>query len=110
MACLRNALGQPLCNVVEHPDDPRQSFCATCNLRFQNSRSLSTDTQSNSRSNQQLSSALTDIITGVLALFLAAVINTAVKSTEVQRPPVQDATLHTWLFAASETSTQPELF
>lgn len=105
MSCLRNALGQPLCNVVDHPDNAGESFCATCNKRFQ-SRFLSAHSQSNPGSNQQLSSVLTDIITGVLALFLAAIVNSFVRDAEVQLPPAQDAAVHSSVLAASEESAK----
>jgi hypothetical protein len=32
--CPRNALGQPECLIVEHPDRFGESFCATCGKRF----------------------------------------------------------------------------
>jgi hypothetical protein len=91
MDCPRNASGQKLCYVVDHPDNLSESFCATCNERFQKSRSASADAQSGARSNPQLLSALTDIIMGVLALFLAAVVNSAARSTELQLPPVEES-------------------
>lgn len=105
MDCPRNASGQKLCYVVDHPDNLGESFCATCNQRFQKSRFAPVDSHSGSRSNSQLSSALTDIITGVLALFLAAIVNSAARSVEVQIPAVQDvqdAAIHTSFLEAAE--------
>lgn len=109
MDCPRNASGQKLCYVVDHPDNLSESFCATCNERFQKSRSASVDSSSSSRSNPQLSSALTDIITGVLALFLAAVVNSAARSTEVQFPPIEESAVPAAVSTASMQAASLEL-
>ncbi len=34
MSCPRDAFGQPACQIVQHPDRPTESFCATCQRRF----------------------------------------------------------------------------
>jgi hypothetical protein len=66
MSCPTNAFGQPLCHVVSHPDRPGDSFCSTCDKRF---------TGSTARSEGGFSRPVIDIITGVLALFLAALVH-----------------------------------
>jgi hypothetical protein len=40
MSCPRTETGQALCHIVDHPDHLSQSFCSTCNLRFQKDPSL----------------------------------------------------------------------
>jgi hypothetical protein len=40
MTCPRTETGQPLCHIVDHPDRLNESFCSTCNLRFQKDQSL----------------------------------------------------------------------
>ncbi|NJO79394.1 MAG: hypothetical protein HC827_13335 [Cyanobacteria bacterium RM1_2_2] len=101
MDCPRNALGQKLCNVVEHPDRLGESFCATCNKRFQDSRS-SLSPEFSSNQDRQLPSPIVDIITGVLALFLAAVVNGFAKNAELQLPPPQTEAAHATFLTASE--------
>ena len=34
MSCRFNALGQPACMIVPHPDHENERFCATCRRRF----------------------------------------------------------------------------
>jgi hypothetical protein len=34
MPCPLTSNGQPACNIVEHPDRPSESFCATWGKRF----------------------------------------------------------------------------
>lgn len=34
--CPQDPFGKPVCNIVPHPDRPDESFCASCQKRFQN--------------------------------------------------------------------------
>lgn len=87
MPCPSNALGQPLCNVVEHPDRLDESFCSTCNRRFKKATSTQFEPPSTSSTERRLSPAVTDIIIGLLALILTAFINSVIRSPEPQSPP-----------------------
>jgi len=33
-SCPKNTYGQPICQIVDHPDRLGESFCATCQRRF----------------------------------------------------------------------------
>ena len=34
MPCPKNANGQSVCQIIDHPDRVNESFCATCQRRF----------------------------------------------------------------------------
>lgn len=35
MPCQVDRRGRPKCHITNHPDRPREKFCATCNQRFE---------------------------------------------------------------------------
>lgn len=86
MSCFRDPSGRPLCHIVEHPDRPNEGFCSTCGKRFQN-RSQDDSSQRRSDSEGQLPRVVIEIITGILALFLAAVVNNIAQDS-VPPPPL----------------------
>lgn len=84
MPCPTNAFGQPLCHLVDHPDRPEESFCSMCKESFARPAAR--------RSEGGISRPVVDIITGVLALFLAALVNQiGQQSNQPPRPETQPA-------------------
>lgn len=59
MPCPHNQFGSPQCNIVQHPDRPDESFCATCGKSFQNQESAGSGL-----------SILLAVIASVLGLFM----------------------------------------
>jgi hypothetical protein len=80
MTCLRDQSGKLLCQIIEHPDRPNQSFCSTCGNRY--SRFVPAST---SEPTSPASPMLTEIIVGLLSLLLAAGLSSLGKS--INSPP-----------------------
>jgi hypothetical protein len=96
MTCPHDSSGQSLCRLEEHPDKLGVTYCTTCKKQFQDLRF-----SSNPEPQRRLPPAIVDLITGVLALFLAAVVNGFVRDAEPQ-PPTQEAAIQVLFLAASQ--------
>jgi hypothetical protein len=86
MSCFRDQSGRPLCHIVDHPDRPDYRFCSTCRRQFQD-LPQSDSFQRRSDTSGQLPKAVVDVITGILALFLAAIVSSIGKNSPPSQPP-----------------------
>lgn len=79
MTCLRDQSGKGLCQIIEHPDQPNQSFCSTCGNRYNR---FTPAPDSEPASTSPASSMLTELVVGVLSLLIAAGISSLGKSID----------------------------
>jgi hypothetical protein len=72
MTCPHNALGQPACFIVAHPDHPNESFCVTCGRRFAACNSSSESSLTTSNNNHEFLVLAISIL--ILVLLLKAML------------------------------------
>ncbi len=85
--CPRDASGNPLCHIIDHPDRSDKSFCVNCKEQFVKSSTEKEPWRRRSEPESQFPQPVLEIIIGVLSLILAAGINSILEDSPV--PPSQ---------------------
>jgi len=86
-SCPKNTYGQPICQIVDHPDRHGESFCATCQRRFVQSRE-GTPSQSTSQND---GFGFLSIVGGVCVALLIVSVATEQPQPEPDTPQPQAA-------------------
>jgi hypothetical protein len=80
MSCPTNQYGTPMCNVVQHPDHPEESFCASCERRFQNQNAAT--------------SGIGTVIIAIIAALLGLIVMTSDTSPQRDTQPSSQGTVN----------------